>query len=189
MMEMMLCQKILKECGGTASPTAGYIQHLHGDPFGVHVYTDCGLQKVAEHLEKLTPSHTSHTPNQTKRILYHAFVLPGKGKDTPPLPVSELISDEHSTPTLTFWPTETLRQLYQITTRKVHQIETGFNWALIASVLQWRKRLIRYKQSTSNCLPQSEKCRCGSFHSAPSRFIPHKGCKLKDFQRQLASML
>ncbi|CAM4549526.1 unnamed protein product [Leuciscus chuanchicus] len=43
-MEMMLCQKILKECSGTASQVAGYIQHLQVDPFGVH------LEKISQPL-------------------------------------------------------------------------------------------------------------------------------------------
>ncbi|XDV39447.1 hypothetical protein PO909_008694 [Leuciscus waleckii] len=143
-MEMMLCQKIMKECSGTASQVAGYIQHLQVDPFGVHLYTDCGLRILADHLKNSPPvtlhldatgSVMSRIPNQTKRILYYALVLPGKGKDKPPLPVSEFISNEHSIPTLTFWQMETLRQLGQITTRKVHQVETDFSWALIGSVL------------------------------------------------------
>lgn len=117
-MEMMLCQKIMKECSGTASQVAGYIQHLQVDPFGVHLYTDCGLQILAECL-KNSPPVTLHLdardsvmpriPNQSKRILYYALVLPGKGKDKPPLPVSEFISNEHSIPALTFWQMETLR--------------------------------------------------------------------------------
>lgn len=143
-MEMILCQKIMKECSGTASQVAGYIQHLQVDPFGVHLYTDCGLRILAEHLKNSPPvtlhldatgSVMSRIPNQSKIILYYAIVLPGKGKDKPPLPVSELISNEHSIPTLTFWQMETLRQLNKITTRKVHQVETDFSWALIGSVL------------------------------------------------------
>lgn len=143
-MEMMLCQKIMKECSGTASQVAGYIQHLQVDPFGVHLYTDCGLRILAEHLKNSPPvtlhldvtgSVMSWIPNQNKRILYYALVLPGKGKDKPPLPVSELISNEHSIPTLTFWQMETLRHLSQITIWKVHQVKTDFSWALIGSVL------------------------------------------------------
>ncbi len=143
-MEMILCQKIMKECSGTASQVAGYIQHLQVDPFGVHLYTYCGLRILAEHLKNSPPvtlhldatgSVMSHIPNQSKRILYYAIVLPGKGKDEPPLPVSELISNEHSIPTLTFCQMETLRQLNKIITRKVHQVETDFSWALIGSVL------------------------------------------------------
>ncbi len=134
----------MKECSGTASQVAGYFQHLQVDPFGVHLYTDCGLRILAEHLKNSPPvtlhldatgSVMSRIPNQSKRILYYAIVLPGKGKDKPPLPVSELISNEHSIPTLTFWQMETLRQLNKITTRKVHHVETDFSCALIGSVL------------------------------------------------------
>lgn len=143
-MEIMLCQKIMKECSSTASQVTGYIQHLQVDPFGVHLYTDCGLQILAEHLKKSPPitlhldatgSVMSRIPNQTKRILYYALVLPGNGKNMPPLPVSEMASNQHSIPTLVFWQMETLRKLSQITTRKVHQVETDFSWALIGSVL------------------------------------------------------
>jgi len=56
-MEMMLCQKIMKECSGTTSQVAGYIQHLQVDPFGVHLYTDCGLRILADHLKTQPQSH------------------------------------------------------------------------------------------------------------------------------------
>lgn len=141
----MLTQKIIKECGTSDCPeTAGYLQHLQVDPFAVHLYTQCGLQILAQHLKKnktvtlhldATGSVISRITSQPKRVLYYALVLPGMGKNMPPLPVSELVSNQHSIPTLTYWLMETLRALGQITSCHIHQVETDFSWGLISSVL------------------------------------------------------
>ncbi|KAL0148728.1 hypothetical protein M9458_055906, partial [Cirrhinus mrigala] len=56
------------------------------------------------------------------------------GKNKPPLPVSELLTNQHSIPNLSFWLLETLRKLGQITSCHVHQVETDYSWALIGSV-------------------------------------------------------
>lgn len=57
------------------------------------------------------------------------------GKNKPLLPVSELLTNQHSIPNLSFWLLETLRKLGQITSCYVHQVETDYSWALIGSVL------------------------------------------------------
>lgn len=118
----------------------GYIQHLQLDPFGIHMYTETGLNILVQHLRKRIPltlhldatgSVTSKIPGQSKRILYYALVLPGGGTNAPPLPVCEMLTNEHSIPTITFWLMQFLRKLSQQTKLKIHQIETDFSWALI----------------------------------------------------------
>lgn len=60
----------------------------------------------------------------------------------PPLPVSEMISVQHSIPTITFWLMETVRKVSQMTSCKVRQVEADFIWALIGSVfLSFNKEL------------------------------------------------
>lgn len=144
-MELMLTQSIMKELGTSTTLTkAGYIQHLQVDPFGVHLYTDASIRILVAHLKENPPvtlhldatgGVVSKLPNQPKRVLYYALVFPGKGKDKPPLPVSELLSNEHSVPTLSFWLMETLRKVSRCTVHKIRQVETDYSWALINSVL------------------------------------------------------
>ena len=141
----MLTQNIMKELGSSTNITnGGYIQHLQVDPFGLHMYTDASVRILIEHLKRKEPvtlyidatgGVVTKIPNQPKRVLYYAMVLPGSGREQPPLPVSELLSNEHSVPTLSFWLMETLRKIKKCTTRKVRQVETDYSWALINSVL------------------------------------------------------
>lgn len=74
-------------------------------------------------------------PNQSKRVLYYALVLPGMGKDKPPLPVAEFVTNSHSVPSITHWLMEFKRRLSHITRRKIAQIETDYSWALMNSML------------------------------------------------------
>ncbi|KAF3837194.1 hypothetical protein F7725_004658 [Dissostichus mawsoni] len=57
------------------------------------------------------------------------------GQQVPPLPVSEMLTNEHSIPPITFWLMQFLRKLSQYTKIKVHQVETDYSWALLQSVL------------------------------------------------------
>ncbi|XP_060780100.1 uncharacterized protein LOC132888110 isoform X2 [Neoarius graeffei] len=74
-------------------------------------------------------------PNQSKRVLYYALVLPGAGKDKPPLPVAELVTNSHTVPSISHWLMEFFRRMRQMTGRRVAQMETDYSWALINSVL------------------------------------------------------
>ncbi|KAF3833225.1 hypothetical protein F7725_026890 [Dissostichus mawsoni] len=51
------------------------------------------------------------------------------GQQVPPLPVSEMLTNEHSIPPITFWLMQFLRKLSQYTKIKVHQVETDYSWA------------------------------------------------------------
>ncbi|KAF0039273.1 hypothetical protein F2P81_007508 [Scophthalmus maximus] len=142
-MEMYLTQNIMKECDQKFHKMPGYIQHFQVDPFGVHMYTETGISILVPHLRKKTPltfhldatgNVTSKVPGQTKRTLYYSFTLSG-GQNAPPLPVCEMLTNEHSIPPITFWLMQFLRKLSQYTKLRVHQIETDYSWALIQSVL------------------------------------------------------
>ncbi|XP_028988701.1 uncharacterized protein LOC114845072 isoform X2 [Betta splendens] len=143
MLELMLTQKIIKQSGSHAASN-GYLQSLQIDPFAVHLYTESGIQILTKHLKKSAPitlhldatgSVVQKIPDQDKRVLYYALVLPGMGKDKPPLPVAELISNSHSIPTISYWLMEFRRKLCYATKRRIAQIETDHSWALINSVL------------------------------------------------------
>ncbi|XP_034064636.1 uncharacterized protein LOC117541546 isoform X2 [Gymnodraco acuticeps] len=143
-MEMYLTQMIIKECDSNYRRMPGYIQHFQVDPFGVHMYSETGVNIVVQHLRKKKPltlyldatgNVASKVPGQTKRVLYYCLTLPGGGQQVPPLPVCEMLTNEHSIPPITFWLMQFLRKLSQYTKIKVHQVETDYSWALLQSVL------------------------------------------------------
>lgn len=77
----------------------------------------------------------SRIPSQTKRVLYYSINLPGHGKDKPPLPVSEMITNDHTIPNVSFWLHQTVTKIRKLTVYNIYQVETDYSWALIQSVL------------------------------------------------------
>ncbi|KAL0149037.1 hypothetical protein M9458_055652, partial [Cirrhinus mrigala] len=77
----------------------------------------------------------SKIADQPKRILYYSLTLPGKGRDTPPLPICEMLSNEHSVPPITYWLMQFILHLSKYTQIHIHQVETDYSWALMQSVL------------------------------------------------------
>lgn len=73
--------------------------------------------------------------DQNKQLLYYALVLPDMGKDKPPLPVTEMITNSHSIPSISHWLMEFKRELSYTTKRRIKQVKTDYSWALINSVL------------------------------------------------------
>lgn len=84
------------------------------DPFGVHLYTEQGIAIFADHLRQSSPVtlfldvtggvvRRRRLPNQPKRVLYYALCLSGDGKNKPPLPVSEMVTNDHTVANLSFW--------------------------------------------------------------------------------------
>lgn len=136
-MELILIQEILKETDMKFTFCPGYIQHLQVDPFGVHPYTETGLIILLEHLRKngqitlfldANDGVVQRPPNQQKRVLYYALSLPGSGKNRPPLPIAEMVTNDHTVLKLS-------TKIGKLTSHKIHQIETDYSWALIQGVL------------------------------------------------------
>ncbi|KAG1959341.1 hypothetical protein F2P79_007101 [Pimephales promelas] len=114
---------------------------------GRNVQRQCperGIGILVHHLQSKSPVSlsldvaggvVSKIPEQPKRVLYYALALPGKARDAPPLPVCEMLSNDHSVPPITFWLSEFTFHLSKYTQGKVHQVETDYSWALIQSVM------------------------------------------------------
>lgn len=143
-LELMLTQKIKKDTDLSYRFWPGYSQHLQVDLFGVHLYTETGLGILVQHLRKRHPvtlhldatgGVVSRIPSQAKTVLYYSINLPGQGKNKPPLPVSELITNDHTIPNIYFWLHQTVTKIQKLTVYHIHQIKTDFSWALIQSVL------------------------------------------------------
>ncbi len=143
-MELMITQKILRECDTGFFNFPGYMQHLQVDPFAVQMYTEQGMEILLSHLKDnhntslyldATGGIVSKIPNQAKKVLYCALVLPGDGSNKPPLPVTEMLTNEHNVPNISSWLLKFVHSVSKLTSVRVHRIETGFSWALIQSVL------------------------------------------------------
>ena len=109
LLEMQLMQGIMRECDSSYYTMPGYVHHLQVNPLGIHLYTETGLSILVHHLRMKKPVSlyldatggvVSKPPEDKRRVLYYAMALPGHGQDAPPLPVTEMISNEHSVPPL-----------------------------------------------------------------------------------------
>lgn len=144
LLEMHLTQKIMKECDTSYRHLPGYIQNYQVDPFSCHMYTEKGISILVTHMRKKSPvtlyldatgSVVSKIPEQKKRVLYYALVLAGQGHCTPPLPIAEMLSNDHTVPSVSFWLMQFVHNLSKFTTLKIRYLETDYSWALIQAVL------------------------------------------------------
>ncbi|KAI2645922.1 Pre-mRNA-processing ATP-dependent RNA helicase PRP5 [Labeo rohita] len=103
LLETQLTQSIIKHCDITSYFAPGYVQHFQVNPFRVHLYTETGLSILVSILRDRSPVSLyldatggviSRIPDQNRSILYYSLTLPGKGRDAPLLPVSEMIAME-----------------------------------------------------------------------------------------------
>ncbi len=69
------------------------------------MYTELGISILVDHLRSRVPVSlyldatggvVSKIADQPKLILYYSLTLPGRGRDAPPLPICEMLSNEHS---------------------------------------------------------------------------------------------
>lgn len=120
-------------------------------------YVHGNISIVVQHLQKKTPltlyldatgNVAPKVPGQTKIVLYYALTLPGGGQNAPPLPVCEMLTNEHSVATITFWLMQFLRKQY--TKLRVHHTETDYSWALLSFS----------KESISNSLDRTSSMFC-----------------------------
>lgn len=176
MLEVMLAQKIMRESSSHAS-SKGYLQHLQIDPFSVQLHTDTGIKILAEHLRRPLPvtlyldatgGVVQKIPDQNKQVLYYALVLPGMGKNKPPLPVTEMVTNSHSIPSISHWLLEFKRKLSYTTKRRIAQVETDYSWALINSVL-----LSFNKENISVYLDRAFELVSGQTETIPSFTVLH----------------
>ncbi|KAK0149790.1 hypothetical protein N1851_009446 [Merluccius polli] len=110
-LEVLLTQKIMRECDTAFVNFSGYIQHFQADPFATHMYNETGVGILVAHMRKkpvklyldATGSVVSKIPDQKKRVLYYALVLAGHGRGAPPLPVAEMLTNNHTVPSISHW--------------------------------------------------------------------------------------
>ncbi len=146
--ELMITQKILRECDTGFFNFPGYNQHLQVDPFAVQMYTEQGMEILLSHLKDnhnttlyldATRGIVSKIPNQAKKVLYYALVLPRDGSSKPPLPVTEMLTNKHNVPNISSWLLKFVHSVSKLTSVRVHRIEIDFSWALCSCIVQQRK--------------------------------------------------
>lgn len=104
MKEISLMQTIFKDIDEKYFKIPGYIQHFSVNQFIVHLYSELGISILVHHLRSKSPVSlyldatggvVSKIPEQPKPVLYYALTLPGNaGRDAPPLPICEMLSNE-----------------------------------------------------------------------------------------------
>ena len=63
------------------------------------------------------------------------FCLSGDGKNKQALPVSEMVTNDHTLANLSFWLMTFLTKVRKITANKVSQVETDYSWDLMQGIL------------------------------------------------------
>ncbi|KAA0724108.1 hypothetical protein E1301_Tti019644 [Triplophysa tibetana] len=160
--EISLMQTILQECDTKYFSLPGYIQNFTVNPFMVHMYSELGISILVHHLRSRLPVSlyldatggvVSKIPDQTKCVLYYALILSGKGPHTPPLPVCEMLSNDHSIPPITFWLMQFALHLTKYTHLTINKVETDYSWALIQSVMLAfnKEHIISYLNRAYEC--------------------------------------
>ncbi|XP_057186027.1 uncharacterized protein LOC130551974 isoform X2 [Triplophysa rosa] len=160
--EISLMQTILKECDAKYFTLPGYVQHFTVNPFMVHMYSELGISILVHHLRTRVPLSlyldatggvVSKIPDQPKCVLYYALILSGKGQNTPPLPVCEMLSNDHSIPPITFWLMQFALHLTKYTHLTINKVETDYSWALIQSVMLAfnKEHIISYLNRAYEC--------------------------------------
>lgn len=91
-------------------------------------------------------------------------------KDKPPLPVTEMITNSHSIPSISHWLMEFKRKLSYTTKRRIRQVETDYSRALINSVL-----LSFNKENISVYLTRAFEMVSGQTERIPSFTVLHLG--------------
>jgi len=134
----------MKECDTNYRHLPGYIQNFQVDPFSCHMYTEKGISILVTHMRKKSPvtlyldatgTVVSKIAEQKKRVLYYALILAGQGHGAPPLPVAEMLSNDHIVPSISFWLMQFVYNLSKFTTLTIKYVETDYSWALIQAVL------------------------------------------------------
>ncbi|XP_048017998.1 uncharacterized protein LOC125249699 [Megalobrama amblycephala] len=145
MKEIFLMQTIFKDIDERYFKLPGYIQHFGMNSFSVHLYTELGINILVHHLQSRSPvclyldatgGVVSKIPEQPNPVLYYALTLPGNaGRDAPPLPICELLSNDDTECSITYCLMQFTFDLSKYTQIKIHQVETDYSWALIKSVM------------------------------------------------------
>lgn len=102
------------------------------------------------------------------RVLYYALVLPGMGKDSPPLPVTELLTNSHSAPPISHWLLEFKRNISMKTKRNIARVETHHSWALMNSTV-----LAFNRENMSAYLDRAFKIAPGQMEDIPKFTVLH----------------
>ncbi|KAK9978614.1 hypothetical protein ABG768_020358 [Culter alburnus] len=122
LLELHLTQQIIKECDTNFRHLPGYIQSFQVDPFCCHMYTEKGISILA--------THTRKSP-----VTLYLDATGSVGHGTPPLPIAEMLTNDHTVPSVSFWLMQFVHNLSKYTTLTVRFVETDYSWALIQAVL------------------------------------------------------
>ena len=166
--ELIIIKHAIKDIDFTSSEVKGYIHATNLDPFSASLYTEEQLKLTKEHFKHgssvlyldATGSVIQKRPGSKKAIFYYALVLKGE-TDSPPLPVMEWVSEDHTVPKITSALLNFNYDLNKVGCKKnPRRVEIDFSWALIHSVLKVysEKNIATYLEDTFKLLVMEEAC-------------------------------
>lgn len=148
LIDIMVTQQVLADVDVDSHTILGYIQHISVLPLMITMYRETQLRLLVKLQKKgRVILHIDATGSvcaklkslaSDKRILYYAAVV-ANTKGSPPLPITEMVSNSHDIPSITNWLMRTIHSITAIHGRKIHvglAIVVDFSWALIQACLQ-----------------------------------------------------
>ena len=124
------------------SPLTGYVQYFVQDPFIIHMYSYKQLEILKLMNSKdivlnldATGSLISKPPSCSKKIFYYALTIQHPEFSTSPIPLTEMISSNHSTAEISHFLNKWCLSVKTFTTMelKIKKVEIDFSWAVMHS--------------------------------------------------------
>ena len=142
--DLIITDEVLHDFDVESTVAPGYIQHLGVRPLEIILFTDKQIQLFIGKYRNgtcwlyvdATGSIIHPTRSEQKRLLYYTAVIKNPVTGQPPLPVCEMITESHTTASITnfFLRFKTATAQFQRNPRP-QKVEVDFSWALIQGVL------------------------------------------------------
>ena len=135
--EVILLREVYIDEDMESKKIKGYIQYISVKPLCIHLYTEKQLDICHQFMRNgngvfhvdATGKVVADMPD-AKPTFYYAIVI--KPDNLPPLPVAEMLANDHTTPTITHFLMRFLRDLQELHPKCLPaQIETDYSYAMI----------------------------------------------------------
>lgn len=139
---IMLTKEVLADLDDESTRITGYIHYVGADPFTVicsqiRLMNDLRKRKELVLYLDATGQIIRRIPNQPKKSFYYFICLKGQGEKEPPIPVCEMITNDHTSVTITQFLLKLKQATSALFNRPVipNRIEVDCSWAMITAVI------------------------------------------------------
>ena len=195
--DLLRTKEIMKDLDTENKNNPGYIQEVSVDPFLLVTFTEDQI-KILQSLFKLgkvnlyldaTGSVVRKVSQDRNKVFYYAVVVQLKDVQEPPLPIAEMITDDHSALSVTRFLGKFRHSCIKITgqTLQPDKIETDFSWPLITASL-----LVYNQENIARFLDRAYQILNGKYtHASITGFTVTHLCSyhmLRDVSRRLQKL-